>query len=165
MYRSTCGSSRPPREARSTCPRDRVRQRVSDITRSSSPRHPGTHVIGVCAGDKADFVRSLGADKVIDTTTDFTADHGAYDLIVDIVGTSSLRRLCRCLTRGGTLVIVGGPGRWTGVGRQIRAVIMSMFVPRPLTMFVSVPRQDDLEQLRRLVAAGDLTPVVAVTYP
>ncbi len=67
---------------------------------------------------------------------------------------------------GQTLVIAGGEGgKWTGVGRQIRALMLSPVVPQRLTMYISAHRQADLEALRQHVEAGHLTPIVGKTYP
>jgi hypothetical protein len=66
------------------------------------------------------------------------------------------------------LVIAGSEGaRWTGVGRQLRALMLSPLVPQRLTMYVSSTskRQADLEALRQQIEAGHLTPVVGKTYP
>jgi NADPH:quinone reductase-like Zn-dependent oxidoreductase len=65
-------------------------------------------------------------------------------------------------------VIAGGEGaKWTGVGRQLRALALSLVVPQRLTMFVSSTnnRQADLEALRQHIEAGHLTPIVGKTYP
>ena len=54
----------------------------------------GTEVTGVCSAAKADLVRSLGADHTIDyATEDFADGSRRYDLILDIAGNTSLRRL------------------------------------------------------------------------
>jgi NADPH:quinone reductase-like Zn-dependent oxidoreductase len=75
-------------------------------------------------------------------------------------------RLRRALTPRGTLVIAGGEGaRWTGVGRQLRALALSALIRQRLTMFVSRHRQADLDTLRQLAEAGQLTPVIDRTYP
>jgi NADPH:quinone reductase-like Zn-dependent oxidoreductase len=67
----------------------------------------------------------------------------------------------------GTLVIVGGEngGRWTGLGRQCRALMLAPFVRQRLPWFISTHRQADLERLARLIDAGELTPVLDTTYP
>jgi len=65
-------------------------------------------------------------------------------------------------------VIAGGEGgKWTGVGRQLRALALSLVVPQRLTMYVSSTskRQADLQALRQHIEAGRLTPVVGRTYP
>ena len=127
----------------------------------------GARVTGVCSTGKVDLVRSLGADEVIDYTQgDFLSGANRYDLILDIGGNSHLSRLRRALAPKGTLVIVGGEGgRWTGVGRQLRAVALSPFVPQQLSMFINKERHDDLEAVRRLIESGRVTPIVDRTYP
>jgi NADPH:quinone reductase-like Zn-dependent oxidoreductase len=127
----------------------------------------GAEVTGVCGTAKADLVRSIGADHVIDyTRADFADGQRHYDLILDIGGNSRLSRLRRALTPRGTLVITGGEGaRWTGVGRQLRALALSALIRQRLTMFVSRHRQADLDTLRRLIETGQVTPVIGRTYP
>ena len=127
----------------------------------------GAQVTGVCSTAKADLVRSIGADRVIDyTREDFAAAGQHYDLILDIGGNSPLSRLRRALTPKGTLVIAGGEGaKWTGVGRQLRALALSPLIRQRLTMYVSKPRQADLEALRRLLETSQITPVTGRAYP
>jgi len=127
----------------------------------------GANVTGVCSTAKAGLVRSIGADHVIDyTREDFADGSQHYDLILDIGGNSRLSRLRRALTPRGTLVIAGGEGaKWTGVGRQIRALVLSLMVRQRLTMYVSRHRQADLDALNRLIEAGQVTPVIGRAYP
>jgi NADPH:quinone reductase-like Zn-dependent oxidoreductase len=86
----------------------------------------GTAVTGVCSTSKADLVRAIGADEVIDyTQEDFTDGTRRFDLILDTAGRRQLSRLRRVLAPRGTLVIVGGEGgdRWLGgFQRQIFAL-------------------------------------------
>src|SRR6266568_1758356 len=127
----------------------------------------GAKVTGVASTAKAGLVRSIGADQVIDyTREDFADCRQHYDLILDIGGNSGLSRLRRALTPKGTLVIAGGEGaRWTGVGRQFRALMLSPVVRQRLTMYISTHRQADLEALRQHIEAGHVTPMVGSTYP
>ena len=129
----------------------------------------GARVTGVCSGAKADFVRSLGADEVIDyTSSDPTAAADTYDVIIDTGGRNGLGKLRRALTPTGTLVIVGGEdgGNFTGgTGRQLRAMLLSPFVRQNLRTFVSKERHEDMERLRSHIEAGALTPAVDSTYP
>ena len=128
----------------------------------------GAKVTGVASTAKVDLVRSIGADEVIDyTREDFADGRQRYDLILDIGGNSHLSRLRRALTPKGTLVIAGGEGaKWTGVGRQLRALALSALVPQRLTMYVSSTnkRQADLEVLCQQIEAGHLTPIVGKTF-
>lgn len=124
-------------------------------------------VTGVCSTAKTGLVRSLGADHVIDYTRDEVADGSRrYDLIIDINGNTPPSRLRRALTPAGTLVIAGGEGgKWTGMGRQVRAMTQSPFVRQRLTTFIARQRLADIEELSRLVEAGQLTPPLDRSFP
>ena len=127
----------------------------------------GAHVTGVCSTGKVDLVRSLGAEHVIDYThAEVTDDGRRYDLILDIAGNRPLRLLRRALTSDGTLVFVGGEDgdRWTGgLGRQARAMALSPFVGQRLgtPWFVASENSTDLDELRRMIEAGEVTPVIS----
>lgn len=129
----------------------------------------GAEVTGVCSTTKVDLVRSLGADHVIDyTSEDFTETESSYDVILDIGGNTKTARLRRALTPEGTLVFVGGEtgGKWLGgMQRQIRASLLSMFVGQDLKMFVSKEKHEDMLTLTELIEAGKVTPAVERTYP
>ena len=128
----------------------------------------GAEVTGVCSTAKTGLVRSLGAAHVIDYSRDDFAD-GAhrYDLIIDIAGNPSLARLRRALTPAGTAVLTGGEdgGRWTGMGRQVRALALSPFLRQRLTMVTPRQRPADLDRLTELIQAGTITPSIGATYP
>jgi NADPH:quinone reductase-like Zn-dependent oxidoreductase len=129
----------------------------------------GARVTGVCSTTKAELVRSIGADRVIDYTREEFADGPQrYDLILDTAGRRSLSHLRRALTPRGTLAIVGGEGggRWTGgFGRQLRAALLSPFVGQRLRPVSSVEREGDLLVLKEAIEAGKVTPVITTTYP
>ena len=128
----------------------------------------GAEVTGVCSTTKTDLVRSLGADHVVDySLEDFTATGTRYDLILDIGGNTSLSRLRQALTPKGTLVIVGGEtsGKWLGgTDRQVRAMVLSMFVSQKLGTFIAAVKQEDLLVLAQLAESGQLTPAVDRTF-
>lgn len=129
----------------------------------------GAEVTGVSSTQKVDLVGSLGADQVIDyTREDYLDGSRRYDLILDIGGNNRLSRLRKALTPKGTLVIVGGEegGDLTGgFDRQIRAMVVSMFVGQRLTMLASKERYTDLETLSPLLENGQVVPVIDRTYP
>jgi NADPH:quinone reductase-like Zn-dependent oxidoreductase len=84
----------------------------------------GASVDAVCSSRNADLVKSIGADSVIDyTTEDFTRHGRQYDLLLDIAGGHSAFACRRVLAPGGTLVLVGGPAwRWLQpAGHVLRA--------------------------------------------
>ena len=127
----------------------------------------GGTVTGVCGSAKADLVRSIGADHVIDyTKEDFADGRTRYDVILDIAGNRSLSQLRRALTPRGTLVIVGGEdaGNWVGIRRQLQAAALSPFVRQKLGFFIAKQRSRDLDELRKLLEAGVVSPVVDRTF-
>jgi NADPH:quinone reductase-like Zn-dependent oxidoreductase len=123
----------------------------------------GATVIGVAGPRNTDLVRSIGADHVVDYTTDDIGSHdGRYDVIVDLVGSQPLRTLRRALTPTGTLVVVGGqePRSLTGMQRFASAAARSLFTRQRLVPLFSAPNGDDLAALAELVQAGSVRPVL-----
>ena len=129
----------------------------------------GARVTGVCSTTKVEMVKSIGAGHVIDyTREDFAKGDQRYDLILDIGGNSSLRRLRRALASRGTLVIVGGEGggRWLGgTDRQLRALALSRFVGQKLGTFINKENHGDMLVLKDLIESGKVAPVIDRTYP
>jgi NADPH:quinone reductase-like Zn-dependent oxidoreductase len=129
----------------------------------------GAEVTGVCSTAKVDAVRALGADHVVDYTSDDFADgERRYDVILDIGGNRRLAHLRRALTPRGRLVIVGGEtdGRWLGgIDRQLRALLLSPFVGQKLGTFVASENAEDLMALRGLIDSGQLAPAIDRSYP
>jgi NADPH:quinone reductase-like Zn-dependent oxidoreductase len=131
-------------------------------------RGVGARVTGVSRAAKADFVRSLGAERVIAYDSEPGDGHaGPYDAIVDTGGDTGLSRLRSMLAPRGTLVIVGGEGgdAVTGMGRQLHARMLSPFVGQRLTFIVNRERRADLERLRDLVNDGTVKPALDTVYP
>jgi NADPH:quinone reductase-like Zn-dependent oxidoreductase len=129
----------------------------------------GAHVTGVCSASKAELVRSIGADDVIDyAREDFADGRRTWDAIIDTAGLRSLRTLRRALAPRGTLAIVGGDGggRWTGgFFRQIlRAPVLSLFTGQRLRPVMANENRADLQTLVDMIEAGSVTPVVGKTF-
>ena len=129
----------------------------------------GATVTGVCSTAKVDLVRSIGADDVVDyTRADFADGTRHWDLVFDIAGLRKLSHLRRALTPKGRLLLVGGEGggRWLGgMDRTLRAIMLSPFVSQRLGAVISTEPREDIEELRALVEAGKITPVVDRTFP
>lgn len=125
----------------------------------------GAEVTGVCSTSKLDLVRSLGAAHVIDYTREDFADRpDQYDVIIDINGNTGVVRLARRLSPRGVAAIVGGEngGTWTGgfLGRPIRAMALSVFSRKRLAMVMAKETGVDLDELRTMIEAGQVTPAV-----
>jgi NADPH:quinone reductase-like Zn-dependent oxidoreductase len=121
----------------------------------------GAEVTGVCSTTNVEMVKSLGADKVIDyTTEDFTRSGETYDIIFDTVGKSSLSGCLRSLKKEGSyLQAVAGPAllvqmRWA-----------SMRSGKTLIGGTAVPKTEDLMYLKELVETGKIKPVIDRCYP
>lgn len=128
----------------------------------------GAHVTAVCSARNVAMVRSLGADEVIDyQQEDFTQSDRPYDVVLDLVGNRSLTTCRRVLTPQGTYVIVGvrDAGRWLGLGRQARALLLAPFVRQRIRVFVVKHTREDLGVLREFVDAGQVAPVIDRRYP
>jgi NADPH:quinone reductase-like Zn-dependent oxidoreductase len=105
-------------------------------------KHLGARVTGVCSATNLDFVKSLGADAVIDyTREDFTQRPERYDLIFD------------------------------AVGKRHSGKIACHKALAPKGRFISVDdgtpqlRTDMLVRLKELAEAGHLRPVIERVYP
>lgn len=128
----------------------------------------GAEVTGVCGTAKLDFVRSLGASRVIDyTKEDFASGSERFDLILDIAGNSPLARLRKVLAPTGTIVFVGGEdgGALTGgMNRQFGAMFRSLFSKQRFVMKPPNENAADLEALRALAEAGKFVPAIDSTW-
>lgn len=127
----------------------------------------GAEVTGVCSTAKLDVVRALGADHVVDYTSEDFAGGERYDAIVDTGGNRPLSVLRRALAARGRLVLVGGEtgGRLLGGSeRSIRALLLSPLVRQKLATFIASENAADLVVLRDLIEAGRVLPVVDRTY-
>ena len=129
----------------------------------------GAEVTAVCSAAKADFVRALGAEQVIDYRVQDVAGLGvAYDVVLDISGRSTLRRLRRLTVPGGVVVLVGGDDKnpvFGPFGRSLRAVAWTPVAGRRFVMLVAKERYEGLTELARLGTAGRLTPAVDRVHP
>jgi NADPH:quinone reductase-like Zn-dependent oxidoreductase len=120
----------------------------------------GAEVTGVCSTRNVERVHSIGADYVIDyTRDDFTRGTTRYDLMLDTVGSRSLRECRRVLTAKAIYVHVGGR-----MARVLALPVVSPFVSQNLVQLVAKRNKDDLEILSGLIEAGKITPVIDRTY-
>ena len=128
----------------------------------------GAEVTGVCGPSKIELVRSIGADHVIDyTSQDISDGTSRYDLVLDTAGNRSLSQLRRAVTPTGTVVIIGGEGGGHMLGmvsRILRTVALAPFVKQRLVALTSAERVEDFETLRELIESGRVTPVMDRTY-
>ena len=127
----------------------------------------GAEVTGVCSTRNVELVRSIGADDVIDyTQEDFTRSEKRYDMILDAVGNHPISACRRVLAPRGTYGATGGGGgHWLGPAtQQLRAALVSPFVSQKMVPVNDKPNEY-LDDLRELIEAGKVTPMIDKTYP
>jgi len=125
----------------------------------------GAEVTGVDNTGKMDFLRSLGADHVIDyTRQDFSKNGKQYDLILDVIAHRSVSAYTRALNANGSCFVVGGslatflqilllgPGIRRTTGKKLGI----LFVPQ---------NRKDLIAITELCEAGKVHPVLDRRYP
>ncbi len=124
----------------------------------------GAHVTAVCGPRSVDLVRSLGADSVIDySTEDFTRSPGRYDLILGVNGSSSLSEYRRLLNPRGIYVMVGGP-----LSQVFSALVFGPLLSlgsRKFRALAAKPNAQDTAYLLQLAAEGKLKPVIEQQVP
>ena len=131
-------------------------------------RHAGAEVTGVCSTGRVDLVLGLGADHVIDYTVQEPASGPTrYDLILQLGGTYSPSALRRVLTPRGTLIQSHGDGnRWTGpIGGMAVGALLNVVSRQRIASFVAKEDTQTLDELRGLIEAGHLTPVIDSEFP
>jgi NADPH:quinone reductase-like Zn-dependent oxidoreductase len=121
------------------------------------------HVTAVCATDHIGLVEGLGADRVIDyTTEDFTAQEQRYDLVFAAVGKRSFGECKRLLKRRGIYCS-------TDLGPLSQNPVLALVTPLLRSKRVQFPiPSDDQEMigyLGGLLESGALKPVIDRTYP
>jgi NADPH:quinone reductase-like Zn-dependent oxidoreductase len=127
----------------------------------------GAEVTGVASTSKLDFVRSLGADHVLDyTQVDYTASGERYDWIVDTDSHHSILRIRRALRPNGVYVTLGGTGR-----SLLRALVLGPLISLAgsrsmgLLLWWKPFKAEDVAQLMQLVATGAVRPAIDRRYP
>src|SRR6185437_2747508 len=86
----------------------------------------GAEVTGVDNAEKLEFMRSLGADHVIDYGREnFTSNRLAYDLVLDVAGYRSALAYKRSLAPGGRYLYVGG-----SVSTLLQALVLGPLIGR-----------------------------------
>lgn len=116
----------------------------------------GAHVIGTASAANTDFVRSLGADQVIDyKATPFEQVVENVDVVLDNIGGDTQERSYAVLKPGGILVATPAPpDAQKAQQRGVRAEMVNGKISTPL-----------LEEIANLIDSGQVKTVVAQTFP
>ena len=124
----------------------------------------GAVVTAVCATEHVELVRGLGAERVIDyTTEDFTKDDQTHDAVLDAVGKSSFGR-CKRLLKPGGVYVSSDLGPWAQ--NPILALVTPLFGGRRVVFPIpSTYDQARVQGFKEMIEAGEFTPVIDRRYP
>ena len=124
-------------------------------------KYYGAEVTGVCGAPRLDFVKSLGADSVIDyAKVDFTQNGETYDLIVDVLGKSSFSRCKESLMESGKYVMTSFKMR--DVLDMMRSSVAG---GKKAICAILVAKPEDLIVTKELVEAGKLKAAIDKSFP
>ena len=125
----------------------------------------GAEVTAVDNTGKLDFMRSLGADHVIDyTREDFTQNGKQYDLILDVVAHRSVYACRRALRSNGSYFLAGG-----SVATMFQILLLGPWIRattgKRIRILAVQPNTEDVDFMKELIEAGKVAPVIDRTYP
>ncbi len=124
-------------------------------------KHLGAEVTGVCGTPRLDFVKALGADKVIDyTRQDFTQNGETYDVILDVLGKSSFVRCKNSLTPNGCYLLASFKMK-----QVFRMLWTSRMSSKKVMCVLSSYKREDLIFIKGLVEAGKIKSIIDRCYP
>ena len=117
-------------------------------------RWRGARVTGTASRDNLDFVRSLGADDVIDyRITRFEDKIRDIDMVFDTVGGETLERSWGALEHGGRLVTIAASSE-QATDERTRAAFL-----------IVEPSRSQLEEIAWLTDSGAIRPIVGSVFP
>jgi 2-desacetyl-2-hydroxyethyl bacteriochlorophyllide A dehydrogenase len=124
-------------------------------------KHFGAQVTGVCSTARMEFVRSLGADKVMDyTREDFTESGETYDVIFDTSGKTLFSRCKSSLKQNGRYLLAA-----FGM-RQVFQMLWTSIVGGKKVICALAPiKKKSLVTLKELIEAGKINTVIDRRYP
>jgi NADPH:quinone reductase-like Zn-dependent oxidoreductase len=124
-------------------------------------RHFGAEVTAVCSAANAEWVRALGAQRVIDyAKEDFTQNGESYDVIMDAVGNAPFSRCGASLKKGGRLLMV-----LAGLPEMLKIPWLTMKTGKKFIAGPAAGKAEDLRFLAGLAEAGEFKPVIDRVYP
>jgi len=122
----------------------------------------GAKVTAVCNTKNVELLQSLGADQVIDyTTQDFTKTGQLFDFVFDSVGKSSFGQCKPLLNKKGIYIS-------TELGKKSENIFLALFTPilGGKKVLFPIPKisKEDVILLKELVESGQYKPVIDRKY-
>jgi NADPH:quinone reductase-like Zn-dependent oxidoreductase len=124
-------------------------------------KYYGAEVTGVCGTPRMEFVKSLGADHVIDyTREDFTRNGQTYDLIFDIMNKSSFAKCENSLNENGRYLLASFKMK-----QVFQMLWTSMFGRKKVICALSGEKVEDLLFIKELVEQGKIKSIIEKRFP
>jgi NADPH:quinone reductase-like Zn-dependent oxidoreductase len=124
-------------------------------------KYYGAEVTGVCGTPRLEFVKSLGADKVIDyTKEDFTERGETYDLIFDILGKGSFSRCKSSLKPNGIHLFASFKMK-----QLFQMLWTSRIGSKRVICAIAPGSTEDLISVKELIEAGKIKSIIDRRYP
>ena len=121
----------------------------------------GAEVTGVCSTQGMEYVKSLGAARVIDyKKEDFTKNGESYDLIFDVLGKGSFSKYKASLKQNGIYLPVSFKTE-----KLLQMLRTSISGGKKVVYALAVPKQEDLVFIKELFEERNLKPVIDQCYP
>jgi NADPH:quinone reductase-like Zn-dependent oxidoreductase len=124
-------------------------------------RYYGAKVTGVCSTGRMEYVRSMGAEKVIDyTKEDFTKSGTTYDCIIDILGKRSFSQYKHALKVGGRCLLVSFKMK-----QVFRMLLTSVTGNKRVICVLSTEKTADLEFIKKRIEEGNFKSIIDTCFP
>jgi len=124
-------------------------------------KYYGAEVTAVDRTDKLDFLKQVGADRVIDYQThDFTRLGETYDVILDVVGKAHFDRTMKCFNKGGRFMIAN-----PNFALMIKSRLSQITTDVKIFMDMTVQNNNDMYKFIKLVNEGYIKVYVDKVYP
>ena len=134
---------------------------ISSAAVQLATHHLGAEVTGVCSTQGMEYVKSLGATRVIDyKKEDFTKNGETYDLIIDILGKGSFSEYRPSLRQKGIYMPVSFK-----TGKLLQMLLTSVGGGKRVVCALATPGQVDLEFIRVFLEDHRLKPVIDKSFP
>ena len=128
----------------------------------------GAEVTAVCSTRNVEQTHSLGADRVVDyTRDDFTRLDIRHDVMLDVAGSRRLSQVRRVLVPKATIVMIGGPMTYRGLGPLPHlggTIVAGLFRSQKLAFFVAQINDEDLAFLAQQLESGTVRTVIDKQY-
>jgi len=122
-------------------------------------KNSGAEVTGVCGTPRLEYIKALGADKVIDyTKEDFTENGETYDLIFDVLGKSSFSRCKKSLNKNGIYLLANFK-----LPQLLQNLRTSIIGRKKVKCVLNIT--ENIDVIKELIEAGKIITVIDKRFP